>query len=367
MKVLHVFKVYLPEARGGIEQVIWQVAEGTFPLGVESTVFTLSKRPARNALSVDHHHVVQAKEHFYIASTGLTLTGMGTFRRLAAEADVIHYHFPWPMMDFMHVLAGLSKPSIVTYHSDVVKQSAIMPVYRPLMDNFLGRVDAIVATSPNYAASSAVLTRYRDKVQVIPIGLDPARSPTPSEGTLEKWRARVGEGFFLFLGALRYYKGLQYLLEAAEQTGLPVVIAGHGELDVGIDANNVSVLGAVSEDDKSALLHLAGGFVFPSHLRSEAFGVALLEAAFAGLPMISCEIGTGTSYVNSHGETGLVVPPGDSAGLASAMMTLWQDEDLRAQFGAAARARAQRMFRADDAARAYVTLYEEVVARSRHG
>ncbi|WP_225246636.1 MULTISPECIES: glycosyltransferase [Rhizobium/Agrobacterium group] len=56
--------------------------------------------------------------------------------------------------------------------------------------------------------------------------------------------------------------------------------------------------------------------------RSEAFGLALVEAARAGKPMISCEIGTGTSFVNKHGETAYTIPPNDVASLSDAMLSL---------------------------------------------
>ena len=80
-----------------------------------------------------------------------------------------------------------------------------------------------------------------------------------------------------------------------------------------------SFLGAIPDEDKVALLTLCYGVVFPSHLRAEAFGVSLLEGAMFGKPMISSEIGTGTSHVNVGGVTGLVVPPGDSAALRAAL------------------------------------------------
>ena len=77
--------------------------------------------------------------------------------------------------------------------------------------------------------------------------------------------------------------------------------------------------------------------VLPSHLRAEAFGVALVEACRAGKPMITCELGTGTSFVNRNGVTGVVVPPADSARLAVAMAGLWSDRVRAAEYGAAAR------------------------------
>src|SRR5690606_32759723 len=137
-----------------------------------------------------------------------------------------HYHFPWPFMDLVHFATRLRKPAVVTYHSDIVKQKTLLQLYRPLMHRFLGSVDRIVASSPNYVASSPVLARFADKVEVIPFGLDRDTYPPASPETLERWRQRLGEGFFLFVGALRYYKGLHVLLDAAHGTDLPVVILG---------------------------------------------------------------------------------------------------------------------------------------------
>src|SRR5690606_13630599 len=81
---------------------------------------------------------------------------------------------------------------------------------------------------------------------------------------------------------------------------------------------------------------LSRGIVFPSHLRSEAFGISLLEGAMFGKPMISSEIGTGTSYINISGQTGLVVPPSDAAALRAAMHQLWHDRELAETLGQAA-------------------------------
>nr|WP_246673258.1 glycosyltransferase [Mesorhizobium sp. B2-4-14] len=74
-----------------------------------------------------------------------------------------------------------------------------------------------------------------------------------------------------------------------------------------------------------ALLHNCLGFIFRSNQRSEAYGLSLAEAAMCGKPMISCEVGTGTSYVNKAGETGLVVPPSDPERLAKR----WSGSSIR--------------------------------------
>ena len=365
MRVLHFFKTYLPDSFTGVERVIHEIAESTATLGVTTDVLSLSPRPAASPLTIGTHRSHQSKQDLYVASTGLSRTVFGDFRRLAAQADIVHYHFPWPMMDLVHSLANPGKPTLVTYHSDVVKQQGLLRLYRPLMGHFLSSVDAIVATSPNYVQSSAVLAQYRDKVSVIPIGITDV--PPADRGLVDRLRARVGSRFLLFVGALRYYKGLPFLLEAARSTGLPLVIAGAGDASGIAEAKlgNVTVLGEVSDAEKLALLKLCTGFVFPSHLRSEAFGVALLEAARAGKPMISCEIGTGTSYVNLDGVTGITIPPADPAALAEAMTTLWTDPARSEAMGIAARRRYETLFTGKAMGTAYAALYEKLVAAGR--
>lgn len=366
MRILHVFKTYKPDNFAGVERVIWQLATDGQAHGLESEVFCLSRRPDPPTVAVDGHLVHRAREDLYVASTGLSLSGFGEFRRHASNADVIHYHFPWPWMDVAHLVMRPSKPTVVTYHSDVVRQKNLDRLYAPVRDMFLGSVDAIVATSPNYAKSSPVLQKFADKTTSVPIGL--AAAEAPLQANMDRWQASVGTGFFFFLGALRYYKGLTFLVEAARQTGLPVVIAGSGELSDFVAQQglaNVRGLGNVKEDDKRALLALCKAFVFPSHLRSEAFGVALLEAAFAGKPMISCEIGTGTSFVNLDQETGIVVPPGDVSALARAMQRLAGDEVLCDRYGATARQRAEKFFSSEVMVKSYRDIYTSLVGTAR--
>lgn len=330
----------------------------------------MSSAPQANRGPVGSHFAHKARLDLDLASTGLSISFFGQFRRLAAAADLIHYHFPWPLMDMAHFVCRIRKPSIVTYHSDIVRQKRLMTLYRPLMHAFLSRMDRIVVTSPDYLKTSAVLGRYRGQTVVIPIGLDANKPHSPEPLTMAKWRERLGPRFFLFVGALRYYKGLPYLVEAARRTGYSVAIAGTGtattvETLSRAGMANLHLLGEVTDADKAVLLNMCAGFVFPSHLRSEAFGVALLEAAFAGKPLISCDIGTGASYVNQHGVTGLVVPPADPGALAEAMTAILQDPGQAARFGAAARERAMRLFSANQMSESYCALYDQVLAKPR--
>lgn len=368
MKVLHFFKTYYPDTMGGIEQVIFQLAEGGQKLGIESEVLSLSSRGTLRDVRLGSHITHTANLDLHLASTGFSLSAFKEFRALAANTDIINYHFPWPFMDVVHFSSGIHKPFIVSYHSDIIKQRMLRTLYRPLMDKFLGAAQRIIVSSPNYLATSPILKRHRKKCEIIPIGIDSSTYPVPSPSKLNDWKSCVGERFFLFVGALRYYKGLKFLIDAAALTGLPVVIAGKGPEEAALKAQveflkaaNVRFVGAVPDEDKAALLSLCQCLVFPSHLRSEAFGISLLEGAMYGKPLISCEIGTGTTYINLHEKTGLVVPPEDPTALASAMRQLWDSPSLSMGFGRNARERYESHFTGKSMLRGYADIYQQVL------
>ena len=367
MRVLHFFKTYWPDTFGGVERTIHALAKGGNRHGITSDILALSPSPSSTPLSFDGHTIHQVACDLELASTGFSREAFAQFRTLSRSADVIHYHYPWPFMDLVDLVTRHNKPTIVTYHSDIVKQKVFLQLYKPLMHRFLKHTDSIVATSPNYLASSPVLQAYRAKTTVIPLGLDQDDYPAPSTEKLSHWHSRFPQGFFLFTGVLRYYKGIHILFEAARKTRLPVVILGGNGIEADLQAmkskeqmDQFHLLGPLPDEDKIALLTLCRALVFPSHLRSEAFGLSLVEAAMHRKPMISCEIGTGTSYVNLNGETGLTIPPADPDALANALQTLWQDETLCQRYGMKAYQRFDEMFRADTMVQSYAALYKRL-------
>ncbi|WP_330114630.1 glycosyltransferase [Pseudomonas sp. JS3066] len=370
MKVLHFFKTFAPDQHGGVENFIRHLCHGTAKQGCENTVLSLSRHPIAE-LQTSSYRLVQVKEDFNLASTSFSLKAISTFSHLAKQADIVHYHFPWPFMDVVHFLARTGKPSVVTYHSDIVRQQVLLQFYRPLMNAFLGSVDAIAATSPNYLESSPTLLRFAKKSCAIPIGLDESLYPKPDPVAVANLKLRFGPRFFLFVGVLRYYKGLHILLEALRGTDIPMVIVGAGPIEQSLRVhaarrglNNVHFLGPVAEQQKIDLIEASTAVVFPSHLRSEAFGISLLEAAMMGKPMICTEIGTGTSFVNKSGSTGLVVQPGNPDALKGALITLWDDDALCQAFGIAARSRFESVFTSDLMAQAYKRFYTDVIVKT---
>lgn len=366
-RILHIYKSYYDRDYGGVGQVIHQIAKASCQHGFEHEVLVL-----HDGGSVEVVEHPEARVHYIpydlnLLSTPMSLRYFLKYRELVKRADLVHYHFPYPVADLLHTLFRPSCPSLVSYHSDVVKQKIALRLYSPLMNYFLSKVDQIVSACDNYRNSSPVLQRFRDKTAVIPYGVEESAQVIDQSNSLKaSLKQRFGENFFFFMGALRYYKGLSYLIEAARKTGLPVVIAGCGgveeelrQLSKGLD--NVIWAGRVSDEEKAVLFELSRAFVFPSHLRSEAFGISLIEACQYGKPMISAEIGTGTTFVNQAEETGLVVKPADTDELAEAMMRLAESDALCEQYGGNARARYEHLFTAERMCKDYINLYGELL------
>lgn len=367
IKVLHVFKSYFPETVGGIEQVIHQLSQAGAKQNIQSDVLTLTDKKT-HSYRYNKQIVFAVHRDLQIASTGFSIQAFMVFKRIIKKYDIIHYHYPWPFGDLLHLTLGRHKPSILTYHSDIVRQKTLEKLYRPVQQRFLQAMDSIVVTSPNYLRSSTTLIPFRDKTSVVSIGLNKdSYAPAPLQ-RIRHWKERFGEDFFLFVGVLRYYKGLHILMEALKGTQIKVVIAGSGpteaELKQAAEENDIEgafFLGQISEEDKAALLTLCRAVVFPSHLRSEAFGISLLEGAMYGKPMISCEIGTGTTFINEANVTGIVVPPSDPQALRQAMLRLLSDDQGCQKMGENAVKRYEKLFTDKAMFAGYQKIYKELL------
>mgnify|MGYP000285861192 CR=1 FL=1 len=363
-KVLHVTSTYFPDTHGGVEEVIRQICLNTKPHGIESRVFTLSPNPFPQTIKIEGCDVFRAKKSFEIASCRFSIEAISKYKELIEWADIIHYHFPWPFADFLHLLCKVSKKSIVTYHSDVVRQKNLNKLYTPVMHYFLKSMNKIITTSLNYSQSSKILKEYKDKVEIIPIGLNEKSYPVPSKNEIDLTQSKVGNDFILFVGMFRNYKGLNYLLKSAQDISTNIVLVGKGPLEKelknivnNLRLSNIQFLGEVNEVEKVALFKLCRAVVLPSHLRSEAFGVTLIEGSMYGKPLISTEIGTGTSYINLNGKTGIVVPPRDSKSLKNAIIKISSDLSLSKKMGHSSRLRYEELFTGQTMGQKYLTLY----------
>lgn len=365
MKVLHVVSTFYPDTKGGIEEVIRQICINSKFNGVESRVFTLSSNASPKIIQSEGFKIIRAKNSFTILSCRFSLSAISIFKEQVDWADIIHYHYPWPFADFLHYFAQVNKKSIMTYHADIVRQKYTYLLYRPLMILFLNSMDKIISTSINYNNSSPILKMYKDKLVTIPIGLDEKSYPITSESEMSSVKNIVGKDFFLFIGVFRFYKGLEILLKSMQGISANLVIAGKGPLERKLKrlANklgltNVHFVGEVTEVEKVVLLKLCRAVVFSSNLRSEAFGVSLVEGSIYKKPLITTDIGTGTSFVNIDGKTGLVVAPNDFISLRKAIVKISSDQYLSKKMGQSSRLRFEEFFKGKLMGQKYSDLYK---------
>lgn len=370
MHIVQIYKDYAPVI-GGIENHVRDLSVGLAERGHRVTVLVTS---LTERTEVDRTQagltIIKAARSFHLASTPLSLDLLREARRL--RADIAHLHFPYPPGDLAYLSLPGRPPLVITYHSDIVRQQTLLRVYRPLLALTLRRATHIIATSPHYVTTSTFLRRHAAKCVVAPLGINAERFAHANPAHVAAIRARYGaESLVLFVGRLRYYKGLHLLLEAMAKVPATLLIAGSGPererlaaqaAQLGIAAR-VHFLGDVNDDELPALYHAADVFTLPAHLRAEALGLAQIEAMASGVACVCTDLGTGTTYANRHGETGLVVAPGDAAALAAAINTLLTDAALRRRMGAAGQRRVAALFSSARMLDANEAVYREAALR----
>jgi len=370
MKVVHIFKDYYPPTTGGIEQHMRLLCRNL--LGkADVTVLVPSRSGRRKEEQLEGVRIIRVPEFGRYASVPLCPTAPSELRQL--HPDIVHLHFPNPMGDLTYLLAARRVPLVLAYHSDIIKQKVFLPAYRPILRLLFKNVRRIIVGSEEYVASSPLLSEFRQKCTLVPYGVDIAAF-VPRNGEVievESFRRQFGERIMLFVGALRYYKGLDVLLQAMTKVNGCLVVAGRGTEGetlkhtadhLGI-AKKVVFCGEVSESRLRILLNAADVFVFPSIDRCEAFGIAQLEAMACGKPVVASDLPTGVRFVTRHEVTGLLVRPGDPNALAESLNRLLDDPVLRNKLGIAARRRVEQEFSVDRMVSRTLEVYREVLGQ----
>lgn len=371
MKVLQVYKDYYPPVKGGIENHINLLSNGLMDRGIDVQVLVSNTSNKFETEMCKQIPVAKAPQWGRFYSAPLTPTFACFLRRFGADADIVHFHHPNPTAEFAYFFTGLKKKMIVTYHSDIIRQDKLGKLYSPFRNLFLKMADRIIATSPNYIHSSAVLRKHKDKCTVIPLGINIKRfcseNDLPRVAQLRRENQNIP--LVLFVGCFRYYKGLHLLVAAMKSVPGRLFLIGTGPEEArlrGLVEKNrlgdkIRFLGELADKEVNAYYKACDLFVLPSHLRSEAFGLVQLEAMCCSKPLISAEMGTGTSFVNLHQETGLTVKPNDVESLSTAMNYLIHHPDKRKRFGESGFRRVTQLFTADKMVESTLQLYQEVI------
>lgn len=361
MKILHIYKDYFP-VLGGIENHVKVLAEAQAAAGHRVVVLVCDPSPRTRIQVVNGVRVIKAGRLATVASMPLSLTQPIALTRL--RPDIVHVQSPYPLGEAANWVLGRAKATIISYQSDIVRQKRLLHLYGPILRRVLQASTIIIASSPRYIETSPWLRPVRDKCVVVPLGIDHRRfmpPPAPFEGPPT----------LLFVGKLRYYKGLDTLLRAlADLPQVYLNVVGDGPMRPSLEmlakeleiATRVRFLGEVDDADLPHQYHNAHIFVLPANARAEAFGTVLLEAMASGLPCITTEVGTGTSWVVEDGVTGLVVPPQDPPALAEGIQSMLSAPKRRAAMGQAARARVETRFTLRRMIDQVQTVYEKALS-----
>jgi glycosyltransferase involved in cell wall biosynthesis len=364
MKVLHLGKFY-PPVKGGMETILELICQRTAG-DVDNTVLVANDRFAE---SRERNGSIEILRLPAVRKVGAVAVCPSMPSELARQKpDVVVIHEPNPMGLLAYFLARPPGTLIVWFHSEVIRPGwQYRLFYRPLLQFAFARASRIVVASPTLAASAPQLQEWRSKCVVIPYGIEPNQ-----ESIVERYRLRAEairrehvKPIVLFVGRLVAYKGVGVLLDAMRDVDAVALLVGTGPEQAALErqarelgvAGRVRFLGEVPDDELQSLYRACDMFVLPSVTRQEAFGVVQIEAMSCGKPVISTELGTGTTWVNQDGETGLVVPPRDPAALRAAMQSLLADPALRSTLGAAGRRRARSTFAVERMIRSTLELY----------
>lgn len=366
IKVLHVFKTYYPFSTGGVETVINDLSTGLRDQCIFE-VLCVNEGDSQGGAVINGVPVTWVSALGGPRKSPLFNPYSLKIRKLLNWADIIHYHHPYPMCDLLFFSVARNKPSIVTYHADIMMTGLLRNLYKPVEKMFLKLVDAVVCTSNVYCESSKLLNSIDREYEIIPLSLSESefnseKTENRFEGTFEKLE------YYLFIGAHRWYKNLFELLAAAHSTDKKILIVGEGEETKQLKLfakekklTNVIFLGWVNEIEKQFLLKSCYALVLPSNNRAEAYGLVLLEAMRVGAPVITSDIESGMAFINIHNQTGLHFGERVNLELGDCFDILDNNLEKRNIMSMNAKKRFDTTFSFDKFLSAYENLYRKVL------
>lgn len=353
-KILHIPNYYPPHI-GGIEDVCYSIVTGLPEY--KHQVLCFNDKPLTEDADYEGVKVIRCGTLKKLFSQSVSLSYFKELKKVFKEfdPDIVHFHTPNPLGS-IYLLMSLPKKVklIVHWHSDIIEQAFLYLFYRPFEKRLLKRADKIVVTSPTYIEGSKPLASWQDKLLVVPntVNIEKFRIKDGDKEAIEKIKSGYGQKKILFtFGRHVPYKGLSYLIEAIPQISdeAVIVIAGRGpltnKLKSACSSTNVYFTGRLSQDELRHYLYAADVFLFPSITRNEAFGIALAEAMYCGLPAVTFTIpASGVNWVCPDMETGLEVENRNSQALAEAINRLLSDDELRTTLGQNAAKRVREYF-----------------------
>ena len=387
LRVVHLGKYY-PPSPGGIEEHTRTLARAQAALGAEVRVLVVNHAdvngrdatferftPTPDTEEWDGEvQVSRVGRWANIAKVDLAPGLPTALRRLARwKPDIWHMHVPNVTMMLAMLASASIRPLVITHHSDIIRQRLLKYAIRPVETLAYRRANRILSASPTYIDGSPLLQRHREKVEVLPLGIDlrPYRDPGAEAAAFAKeLQSRHGFPLWLCVGRLIYYKGFHVALEALRQTRGTLLVIGTGPLDSELRArarefgvaDRVVFHGHATPAEIVGAYRAATALWFPSTARSEGFGLVQVEAMASGCPVINTAVaGSGVPWVCRHEYEGLTVPVNDPSALAAAANRLLAEPALRERLAIAGRERATKEFDANVMAERSLEIYRKVL------
>jgi glycosyltransferase involved in cell wall biosynthesis len=349
-RILHVLTTGHESAKG-IAQTLTNLSRGLDPARYElSVLFLREGGPIADGL---RHHGIDAT----VARWRGTLSDVAGSARFAAAVsagrfDIVHLHAGGlaPRM----LVRSVSRARIVAHYHSLLEETPV----RTRRARSARLADLVIANSQATAKTI---------VGASPVVIYPGVNTPhePRQRTNSPQRCRIGVA-----SRLVPVKGIRDLITAVAQlhsagTSVDLEIAGTGVEEKSLRRNatemhltdSVSFLGWVK--DPSEAMQRWSVYAQPSH--AEGFGISVLEAMAAGLPVVATAVG-GIPEVVVEGETGFLVSPGDVASLAERLTRLTRAPELRAGMGMRGRARALSQFSAERETAQITAAYDRLLA-----
>ena len=366
-KILHISKYYYPYY-GGIEDVAQTIVRELKPFHTQKII-------CFNDRNITETDIVEDVEVYRIATVGTFFSqpipkGYHTaLKKLIKEfkPDYIHLHMPNPVVTLFLLNMDLSGIKLyIHWHADISGQKLLYSFYKDYENKLLLRADKIIATSQIYLEHSEPLRNFLYKSVIVPNTINEQKFPDKADDAdkIEQIRKLYGNKKILFfVGRHVPYKGIEYLIECEKfvDDDCVFVVAGKGPLTKRLKtqaahSDRIKFIGKISDEELRLYLKASYLFLFPSINRSEAFGVALAEALYCGLPAVSFDIeGSGVTWVNKNNYSGVVVKNFDKQVFARTINELLKKEDLRAELSRNAKSWVSENFLTD---KAFVALHE---------
>jgi phosphatidylinositol alpha-mannosyltransferase len=276
--------------------------------------------------------------------------------------DVVHVHEPLTPSASMFAALESSVPVVATFHSGA-DRSVLFDLAAPALRRVARRIDVRIAVSR--AAESFVARRIGGSFEVVPNGVDVNTFASARRADLPPGR------LMLFVGRLHPRKGFPdaaraFAILAPRFTDLRFAVVGSGRERDAVEElppdvrRRLLLLGGLDPERWASYAAVADVFVAPNR-GGESFGMILVEAMAAGVPVVASDI-PGFDEVVTHGVDGILVPPGEPSALAAAVGRVLEDHDLAERLAAAGRGRAAS-FSWTRVADRIVAIYEAALRR----